>query len=62
MPKYLKEIPEPPYEGSYTVDVDVEGDNFKVIGPGPGDTESRGNAGDTESGENAGDTESGGNG
>lgn len=39
-PKYLKEIPESPYEGSYTVE-EVEGGNFKVIGPG--DTESRGN-------------------
>ena len=49
VPKYLKEIPESPYGGTYTVE--VKGDNFKVIGPG-----------DTESGENAGDTESGGNG
>lgn len=39
VPEYLKQIPESPYGGTYTVE--VKGDNFKVIGPG--DTESGGN-------------------
>jgi len=30
-PEYLKQIPESPYGGTYTVE--VEGNNFKVIGP-----------------------------
>ena len=32
VPKYLKQIPESPYEGTYTVE-EVEDNNFKVKGP-----------------------------